>query len=67
MEQSEKGTFVVKIQEEALTAQDTSELKRLLVEYINKTNMPPKFLESVLYTLSNCKDTQTDCTCESDD
>jgi hypothetical protein len=62
-----RKTYVLQIQEGALSKQDTAQLKKLLAAYINKTKLPPQIGESTTSTLSNCKDTDTECTCQWDD
>ena len=60
-------TYTLQIQDGALSGPDTAQLKKLLAAYINKTKLPPKLGEAANNTLSNCKDTDTECTCEWDD
>lgn len=62
-----KGIYVLSIQENALSKQDTTHLKKLLMDYVNKTKLPPLMAADANYTLSNCTDRETDCTCDKDD
>ena len=60
-------TYALQIQEGVFSEQDTTQLKKLLADYIFKTKLPPQIGKSVTHTLSNCKDTDDECTCQFDD
>ena len=75
-----KEPFIIQIQPKALTENEAKTFTRLLTKYIEKTGKPPLFYAEKaasavdvptmpvrVSTLSNCRDTETECTCDRDD
>jgi hypothetical protein len=77
----DKEPFIIQIQPNVLSDKDAKTFTRLFTEYIEKTGVPPLFSSEkgvapnepvptrpiVIPTLSNCRDTETECTCDRDD
>lgn len=64
---SNQKPFILEIQENVLSQEDTKVFKNLLVKYIEKTKLPIGADETASSSLSNCRDTETECTCDRDD
>ena len=76
-----KEPFIIQIQPKVLSDKDAKTFTRLLTQYIEKTGVPPlsysegpgpsgSFFPTQpihIATLSNCRDTETECTCDRDD
>ncbi|MBS1683841.1 MAG: hypothetical protein JSS76_03755 [Bacteroidetes bacterium] len=68
MSENTKKPFIFEIQNEALNQDETKVFKELFLKYVNKTGGVPKNTNvRADYSLSNCRDTATDCTCDIDD
>jgi hypothetical protein len=67
-----QNPFIIEIQDGVLGEKDDStKLRQLLAEYINKQGVPPEFVSAKddyhHSTLSNCHDRDNECTCDWDD
>lgn len=65
-----KRPFIFEIQDGVLNSNEEKVFKELFMKYVNKLGHGPDYIDvenAADYTLSNCRDTATDCTCDKDD